>query len=73
LDFTFSQTYTDVTHHQQQPDIHNTMSTNKTFDTLTEDLIEILASYLEPLDMVHLGATCKHLQKSINRPEIWEQ
>ncbi|KAF8945094.1 hypothetical protein BGZ47_003235 [Haplosporangium gracile] len=48
------------------------MSTNKTFDTLTEDLIEILASYLEPLDMVHLGETCKHLQKSINRPEIWE-
>ncbi|KAG0376897.1 hypothetical protein BGX24_007039 [Mortierella sp. AD032] len=48
------------------------MSTNKTFDTLTEDLIEILASYLEPLDMVHLSATCKHLQKSINRPEIWE-
>ncbi|KAG0287102.1 hypothetical protein BGZ96_008915 [Linnemannia gamsii] len=48
------------------------MSANKTFDTLTEDLIEILASYLEPLDMVHLGATCKHLQKSINRPEIWE-
>lgn len=60
-----------------RPDIHSnynkTMSTNKTFDTLTEDLIEILASYLEPLDMVHLGATCKNLQKSINRPEIWEQ
>ncbi|KAG0055982.1 hypothetical protein BGZ83_006749 [Gryganskiella cystojenkinii] len=45
---------------------------NKTFDILTEDLIEILASYLEPLDMLNLGATCKHLYKSINRPEIWE-
>jgi len=49
------------------------MTANKTFDTLTEDLIEILASYLEPLDMLNLGASCKHLYKSISRPEIWEQ
>src|SRR5690554_3555141 len=47
--------------------------TNKTFDLWTEDLIEILATYLEPLDMVHLGATCKHLYKAINKPEVWEQ
>ncbi|KAG0264307.1 hypothetical protein BG011_007055 [Mortierella polycephala] len=46
--------------------------TNKTFDLWTEDLIEILATYLEPLDMVHLGATCKHLYKAINKPEVWE-
>ncbi|KAF9202496.1 hypothetical protein BGZ49_007346 [Haplosporangium sp. Z 27] len=46
---------------------------NKTFDTLTEDLIGILASYLEPVDMVHLGATCKHLYTTINRQEIWEE
>ncbi|KAF9968780.1 hypothetical protein BGZ70_007666 [Mortierella alpina] len=48
------------------------MSCPKTFDILTEELIELLASYLEPLDMVHLGATCKRLYKSINRPEVWE-
>ncbi|KAF9926323.1 hypothetical protein FBU30_004090 [Linnemannia zychae] len=48
------------------------MSSNKTIDTLTDDLIEILVSYLEPLDMLNLSATCKHLQKSINRPEVWE-
>jgi hypothetical protein len=48
-------------------------ASNKTFDILTEDLIEVLASYLEPMDMVHLGATCQRLYKLINRPEVWEQ
>ncbi|KAF9914253.1 hypothetical protein BX616_008641 [Lobosporangium transversale] len=47
-------------------------SSNKTFDTLTEDLIEILVSYLEPLDMVNLGATSKRLYKEINQPTVWE-
>ncbi|KAF9432172.1 hypothetical protein BGZ76_011172 [Entomortierella beljakovae] len=48
-------------------------SLNKTFDTLSEDLIVILVSYLEPAEMVHLGATCRRLNESINRPEIWEE
>ncbi|KAF9175000.1 hypothetical protein BGX21_006041 [Mortierella sp. AD011] len=46
---------------------------NKTFDTLTEELIVLLASYLEPADMVHLAATCKHLHKTINQQEVWEE
>ncbi|KAF9420793.1 hypothetical protein BGZ94_009037 [Podila epigama] len=45
---------------------------NKTIDTLTEDLLEILASYLEPRDLLHLAATSKHFHSSLNRPGIWE-
>ncbi|KAG0333976.1 hypothetical protein BG004_000612, partial [Podila humilis] len=45
---------------------------NKTFDTLTEDLLEILASYLEPIDLLHLSVTSKHLHTTLNSPAIWE-
>ncbi|KAF8950811.1 hypothetical protein BGZ52_001351, partial [Haplosporangium bisporale] len=45
---------------------------NKTFDTLTEDLLEILASYLEPVDLLHLAATSKHLHAALSQPNIWE-
>ncbi|KAG0228584.1 hypothetical protein BGW42_002074 [Actinomortierella wolfii] len=47
-------------------------STTTPFDKLTEDVLEILVSYLEPRDMLNLAATCKHLQKTIDRQEIWE-
>lgn len=47
--------------------------TNKTFDTLTEDLLEILASYLEPIDLLHLAATSKHFHTAFSQPNIWEQ
>ncbi|KFH68140.1 hypothetical protein MVEG_06869 [Podila verticillata NRRL 6337] len=45
---------------------------NKTIDTLTEDLLEILASYLEPVDLLHLAATSKHLHAALSQPNIWE-
>ncbi|KAG0307476.1 hypothetical protein BGZ98_000194 [Dissophora globulifera] len=47
-------------------------STNKTFDILTDDLLDVLASYLEPVDLIKLGATCQRLYKALNRPEVWE-
>ncbi|KAF9994250.1 hypothetical protein BGZ65_010127, partial [Modicella reniformis] len=45
---------------------------SKTFYALTEDLIVILATHIEPLDLVNLGATCKRLYELFNRQEVWE-
>jgi hypothetical protein len=45
----------------------------KTFETLDEDLIGTLVTFLDPLELVRLGATCKRLRELFNRQEVWEQ
>ncbi|KAG0223659.1 hypothetical protein BGX31_008386 [Mortierella sp. GBA43] len=44
----------------------------KTFETLDEDLIGTLVTFLDPLELVRLGATCKRLRELFNRQEVWE-
>ena len=46
---------------------------SKTFETLTEDVVVVLATHLEPLELIRLGATCKGLQQLFNQQELWEQ
>ncbi|KAF9584346.1 hypothetical protein BGW38_006801 [Lunasporangiospora selenospora] len=46
--------------------------TNNIFDRLSEQLLETVSSYLEPTDLLNLGATCKHLHKALSTQAVWE-